>query len=137
MNKTKNFENYFWLKFCENIGKSSPEMTVKILNSLLSVDEKGMIAKRLAAVKLIRLGKSYKEIGKILWMSPSTVSAIKKSMSNTTSYQSGDFYASQTKAEKQRKIKPLPGKTIFDYWADFPFPESRGKGRWKYLNYQG
>jgi len=136
VNKTKNLENYFWLKFCENVEKSSSERTARILNSLLSVDEKGMIAKRLAAVKLIRLGKSYKEIGKILWMSPSTVSAIKKSMSNTTSYQSGDFYANQTKAEKQRKIKPLPEKTIFDYWANFPFPKSRSKGRWKYLNYQ-
>jgi len=136
VNKTKNLENYFWLKFCENVEKSSSERTARILSSLLSVDEKEAIMKRLAAVNLIRAGKSYKEIGKILWMSPSTVSAVKKSMAKATGYKSGDFYASQSKKEKEKKIKPLPERTIFDYWADFPFPESRGKGRWKYLNYQ-
>jgi len=137
MKKAKNLENYFWLKLCENIEKSSSKGTIKVLNSLLSMSEKGMIAKRLAAVSLIRSGKSYREIGRILWMSPSTVSAIKKNMGKTTSYQSGAFYTNQTKTEKERKIKPLPEKTIFDYWANFPFPESRGKGRWKYLDYQG
>ncbi len=121
MKRTKYLENYFWREFSKNVEKSSPEMTVKILNSLLSEDEKGMVAKRLAAINLIRSGKSYREIGKILWMSPSTVSAIKKSMGKTTGYQSGDFYANQTKTEKIRKIKPLPEKTIFDYWANFPF----------------
>jgi len=99
VNKTKNLENYFWLKFCENVEKSSSERTARILNSLLSVDEKGMIAKRLAAVKLIRLGKSYKEIGKILWMSPSTVSAIKKSMSNTTQQEINEEIRKKREAE--------------------------------------
>ncbi|MFA5134079.1 MAG: hypothetical protein WC459_04740 [Patescibacteria group bacterium] len=135
--KIKYLESYFWREFSKNVEKSNPEITAKILNSLLSADEKGTMAKRLAAINLIKLGKSYKEIGKILWMSPSTVSAIKKNMGKTTGYQSGDFYANQAKIEKIRKIKPLPEKTIFDYWANFPFPESRGKGRWKYLNYQG
>jgi len=132
----ENKNNYLWLKFLEKVKNSNPEMTVKIFNFLLSVDEKEAIMKRLAAVNLIRAGKSYKEIGKILWMSPSTVSAVKKSMAKATGYKSGNFYASQSKKEKEKKIKPLPERTIFDYWADFPFPESRGKGRWKYLNYQ-
>lgn len=131
-----NKDNYLWLKFLENVKNSKPETTAKIFNSLLSVDEKEVIAKRLAAINLIREGKSYKEIGKILWMSPSTISAIKKSIIDAAGYQSGDFYANQSKKEKERKIKPLPERTIFDYWANFPFPESRGKGRWKYLNYQ-
>ncbi len=78
MKRTKYLENYFWREFSKNVEKSSPEMTVKILNSLLSEDEKGMVAKRLAAINLIRSGKSYREIGKILWMSPSTVSAKKE-----------------------------------------------------------
>jgi len=41
-----------------------------------------------------------------------------------------------SKKEKSKKIKPLSGRTIFDYWADFPFPTKYGSGRWKYLNYQ-
>ncbi|MFH1346722.1 MAG: helix-turn-helix domain-containing protein [Spirochaetota bacterium] len=131
-----NKDNYLWLKFIENVKNSKPETTAKIFDSLLSVDEKEVIAKRLAAINLIRAGKSYKEIGKILWMSPSTISALKKSIIDAAGYQSGDFYASQSKKEKERRIKPLPERTIFDYWADFPFPKSYGKGRWKYLNYQ-
>ena len=81
----ENKNNYLWLKFLEKVKNSNPEMTVKIFNFLLSVDEKEAIMKRLAAVNLIRAGKSYKEIGKILWMSPSTVSAVKKSMAFGTS----------------------------------------------------
>ena len=42
----------------------------------------------------------------------------------------------KSKDEKMKRFKGLPEKTIFDYWLNFPFPSGRGKGRWKYLNYQ-
>jgi len=107
MKKAKNLENYFWLKLCENIEKSSSKGTIKVLNSLLSMSEKGMIAKRLAAVSLIRSGKSYREIGRILWMSPSTVSAIKKEYGQNNQLSKWRFLHESNKNRKRKKNKAV------------------------------
>lgn len=51
-----------------------------ILDSLLAEDERKMILRRLAIMALIKQGAAYREIGKILWVSPATISAIKKNL---------------------------------------------------------
>ncbi len=70
-----------WDKLVNEISKVGEEKEIKrILEKLISEDEKKMILKRLAVVALIRAGKSYREIGEILWLSPNTVSTIKKNI---------------------------------------------------------
>ncbi|KKU83794.1 MAG: hypothetical protein UY12_C0030G0002 [Parcubacteria group bacterium GW2011_GWA2_47_8b] len=70
-----------WGKLLDGILKLNNGREAKrIFEKLVSEDEKKMIIKRLAAITLIRAGKSYREIGKILWLSPNTVSTIKKNI---------------------------------------------------------
>jgi len=50
----------------------------QILSKLLSSNEKRAIINRVAVLALVKAGKSYSEIGNILWTSPVTISTIKK-----------------------------------------------------------
>jgi len=134
----KKWEEGIWQKFLENIEKAdSKRQITKLLDNLLSINEKKLVSKRLAALALIRAGKTYKEIGEILWISPSTVSALKKSVHKATNYQSNRYYAGKSRNEKRKNMKGLPPQTILDYWLNFPLPKKTGRGRWKFLNYQG
>ena len=137
----KEWEEFIWMKFLESLEKNKSKKQIgEFLNSLLSTDERKMIIKRLVAISLIGGGKTYKEIGEILWISPTTISAIKKSLNNNLGYRS-DWELNQKRRVSQRieRIRRLkiPQKGLFDYWLNFPWPTMVGKGRWKFLNYQG
>ncbi|MDP3052826.1 MAG: Trp family transcriptional regulator [bacterium] len=135
----KEWEDFLWSKFLENAERARSEKQLKnFLDNLLSANEKKLIIKRLTALAMIKAGKSYKEIEEILWISPSTISALKKSIEKQSGYQSNRYYAKKSKSEKIEKHKKglPPQKTILDYWLNFPFPTKGGK-RWKFLNYQG
>lgn len=70
-----------WDALINKISNLKDRQEIKgILEKLVSEDEKKMILKRLAVIALLRSGKSYREIGEILWLSPNTVSTIKKNM---------------------------------------------------------
>lgn len=79
-----------WVGLISKIHQAKSEREIQsLLEKLLSEDEKSMILKRLAVIALIRSGKSYKEISEILWLSPNTVSTIKKNLvNNNKNYQS-------------------------------------------------
>ncbi len=133
----KEWENFLWSKFLEKAEKAKSEKQLKIfLDNLLSANEKRLITKRLTALAMIKAGKSYKEIGEALWISPSTISALKKSLEKQSGYQSNRYYAGKSKNEKGKRVKLPPKKTILDYWLNFPFPTKGGK-RWEFLTYQG
>ncbi|TRZ64838.1 MAG: hypothetical protein D4Q79_00670 [Spirochaetia bacterium] len=136
-NYGKDWEIRAWLKFLENTKnvKSGKKLT-EFFDNLLSENEKKIIIRRIVAISMIRAGKSYKEIGRILWISSKTISAIKKSVLNDYTYKSGRYYSEKSDEEKRKRIKPLSPRTIVDYWANMPWPTKSGKGRWKYLNYQ-
>lgn len=120
-----------WSKFLGNIEKADSKKEIaELLDKLLSSNEKILISKRLAAVALIKGGKSYREIGKILWISPGTVSAIKKSIYLPASYKSSRYYYGRNKSEKIKRMKGIPPETIFDYWARLPVPKKGGRS-WK------
>ncbi len=134
----KDWESYLWLMFLGMVGKSkSPKAVKNLLESLLSSAEKRDVAKRLAAVALLREGKSYKEISRILWISPATISALKKSLMEQSGYRSGRYYSEKSSKGKRKRMKGLPPLTILDYWLNLPWPKKTGRGRWKFLNYQG
>ncbi len=134
----KKWEENIWQRFLENIDKAvSKSEIIKLLDNLLSPNEKKLISKRLAAMALIKAGATYMEAGRILWISPSTISALKKSVYKAAKYQSNRYYTEKSRSEKRKNMKGLPAQTIFDYWLNFPLPKKIGKGRWKFLNYQG
>lgn len=134
----KEWEDFIWLKFLERAEKTKSNKQLKnFLDGLLSVNEKKLIIKRLTALAMIKAGKTYKEIEEVLWISPSTISALKKSVEKRSGYQSNRYYVEKSANEKRKHIKGLPARTIFDYWLNFPFPSKTGKGRWKFLDYQG
>jgi transposase len=88
-----------------------------------------MMVKRAAAISLIKEGKKYREIGKILWISPSAISSIKKSIRENLGYQARKNLGKPTpKGRIQKKdIKKRSG---------FPWPSITGKGGWRFLYYQ-
>ncbi|MFH1346966.1 MAG: Trp family transcriptional regulator [Spirochaetota bacterium] len=133
----KDWEIRIWAEFLKNAEMTkSAKQIVGLFDKLLSKSEKKSMAKRIAAISMIRAGKSYKEISRILWISPKTISALKKSVAGEGEYKSSYYYSEKNEKEKRDKIKPSRGRTIFDYWADMPWPTKTGKGRWKYLDYQ-
>ncbi len=73
----------------------------KMLGMLLTVHEKKQMIKRASAISLLRQGGSYSEIGKSLWLSPTTISAIRKSIRTQTGYISR--YTRNKKHEKKQK----------------------------------
>lgn len=127
----KGWEEKIWKKFLEDIEDAGHDhKTAKFLDNILTTSEKKIISKRLAALVLIKSGKSYRDIGKMLWISPATVSALKKSVCGESYYQSSRFYAEKSKSEKAKKIKKVPSPTILDYWANLPLPsKTRKRGK--------
>ncbi|TSC88888.1 MAG: hypothetical protein G01um10143_785 [Parcubacteria group bacterium Gr01-1014_3] len=104
-----------WLKLIEKVSQTNnEEATRKLIEHLLSADEKKMIAKRLGVIALIKSDKSYKEISEILWLSPNTISTIKKNiLGNDGNYKSyRKFYGGPKKWSADIKYeKP--------FWEDF------------------
>ncbi|MEK7654595.1 MAG: Trp family transcriptional regulator [Patescibacteria group bacterium] len=68
-----------WESILGGVARSQSRKEIKFfLESILSDSERKLLLRRLAILALLRSGKSYKEIGRILWVSPQTVSTIKK-----------------------------------------------------------
>ena len=110
-NSRKEWEDYAWERLLKDFAKiSSPRDIENILAKIVTAHEKKQIAKRLAAVELLKQGKSYKEISRILWLSPTTISALKKSIN-------GGDYVSGYELYKKR------GRKI---WSSFPNPARKG-----------
>lgn len=70
-----------WAEITNELAKKSNAKEINnILENLISQYEKRMILKRLGVAALSRLGMSYKKIGEVLWISPNTISTIKKNL---------------------------------------------------------
>jgi uncharacterized protein YerC len=134
----KEWEAAIWGKFLENIRQSKSKRELKeFFNGLLSAGEKKAIIKRLIAISLIKQGKTYRDIREIVWISHNTISALKKMLKKRSEYQNNPSLNKKNKMNKRGRTRGVPEKTIFDYWLNFPLPSYTGKGRWKFLNYQG
>ena len=118
-------------------GAHAKKQIVPFLDVILGSNEKQIISRRLAALILLKEGKSYKEISRVLWISPATLSALKKSVYENKEYSSTRQYVTEKKVVARKKMRGLPERTIFDYWLNLPLPTKSGKGRWRFLNYQG
>jgi len=83
----KKWEAAVWKQIVDGlVNTNSTQDLEQALDILLTSHEKQQIVKRASAISLLRQGKTYKEIGEMLWMSPQTVSVIKKSMQAQTGH---------------------------------------------------
>lgn len=73
--------------------------SAKLLESLATSRERHNLVMRAAVINHFKSGKTYKQIGEELWLSPQTISAIKKAIKET-SYQS---YRERGKTKRKKK----------------------------------
>lgn len=77
----KDWEESIWQRIVkELVGLESENKAKQLLEGLISDYERQLIIRRLTATLLLREGLNYREIGEILWVSPSTISSIKKNL---------------------------------------------------------
>lgn len=111
------WQGILWDKFLEKIAEAKTKKEIGlILDGFFSDYEKQNVTKRLAAIALIRKGKSYKEIGEILWLSPATISALKKNM-----IAGSGAYKSQRKFPRTKRVYssvPIHKKLWLDLFED-------------------
>lgn len=71
----------------------------ELLRVLVTSHERRIFVLRAAAMERLISGKSYRQIGKELWLSPQTISGVKKAMSEN-GYRS---YLERSKKERKKK----------------------------------
>jgi len=85
--------------------------STKWLNSLATPYERRVFVMRVAVAHRLQIGKSYQAIGQELWLSPQTISTIKKGIRERR-YRS---YAERGKTERKKKVYSVdrsPRRTI-------------------------
>ena len=121
--KSKNeWESYIWAKIVKGFAESNSAKEIeKSLDMLLTRHEKIQIINRASAISLLKREMSYREIGRMLWLSPQTISAIRKSIRSEGGYTSR--YTRNKKSEiKQRPLtKEEWGQLKFDAWLESLF----------------
>ncbi|MBI4993602.1 hypothetical protein HZC33_01410 [Candidatus Wolfebacteria bacterium] len=134
----KEWEEFIWHKFLEGLKDAKTTGQLKeILESVLDGREKNFMIKRLIVIASISQNKTYREISELLWLSPNTISSIKKSLFKKTIY--SGYKKSNAKFNKNNKevSKKKWGDVAFDLLESFsriPLPPFIGKNRWRYLD---
>ncbi len=115
----KEWESHTWSKLIEGFTEiKSPQEMEKSLSLLLTTHEKTQMIKRASAISLLKQGKSYREIGKMLWLSPTTINAIRKSIRAQEGYVS-DYMRNKKSEKKQKPIsKKELDQLIFTSWVE-------------------
>ncbi len=118
------------LKDIKNPGLSAA------LDSLLSPYEKSIIVNRLAAVSLIKKGRTYQQIGEELWLSPTTIRCIKKVLEDNAPKEYQSYRLRNSKRLSQSQVKKgAIEPSGFINWIDYcesVFPRKNGP-RWKFF----
>ena len=141
-NSRKEWESFIWDKAIDGLAKAGSKTNVnEILNELLGEYEKKLMLRRLTAILLIKDGLSYSQIGEILWVSPSTISAIKKSLSSKGGY----VARKKMSPRKYSHLPPTDRKAtagedflnkLAEYFVDLQMGYTDPKYRWRFLNRQ-
>jgi uncharacterized protein YerC len=92
-------KNYSSRKEWENVCWQEIIKSEKILKLFVTQNERHNIVMRIAALDGLISGKSYKNIGDELWLSPQTISGIKKALQENK-YRS---YLERSKNDRRRK----------------------------------
>ena len=111
------WQDFLWTRFLEKFSWiKSGDQKRNAIEALFSNYEKQLIIKRLAAMILLREGKGSKEISDLLWLSWSTISALKKTFSS-----SGGCYNSQRSFKTIKKTNNSSNKPKQHSWLDALF----------------
>ena len=114
---------------------NSREEVRRILENLISDYEKKMILKRLGVIALVKIGKTYRETSNILWLSPNTISSIRKNLLNKSQnyknyrkfHKGSKAYSGSVRLSKSFWEESLGGMTdIWDILKNPPRPASLG-----------
>ena len=113
------WEKAVWSEIVNYLANAKSKKDFKeILGKLLSEDEKRIIVNRMAVLALVRSGGSYSEIGNLLWVSPVTISTIKKNFGGKFEhYKSCRSLPSKNKKRSngiETKIKKSFWEELFD-----------------------
>ncbi len=93
----KHWEAAVWQILLERLLTLPPEDASLILHTLLSSSERKNVVYRALAASRLRSGISLREIGRELWLTRQTVSAIKKSLRD------GEYKSSAARGHKPKK----------------------------------
>lgn len=119
----ENLKNSIWRDFVRKIKKARSEKDIKeTIGKLFTLAELIMIEKRLAIISLLKRGLSHREIGRILDVSPATVSFVRNGFSKPK------------KSRQKKRWKHSTLKRLDEMPSRSKFPTYRGKGRWRFLN---
>ena len=103
----REWEEHAWEKIVEGLAMAKSSRGIKdSLDLLLTASEKKQMINRATAIFMLKQGKTYREIGEMLWLSPATISAIKKSMKQ------GQRYISEYDWNKISKKFKKPAKFL-------------------------
>ena len=87
----------------------------ELLNLLIAPNERYNLVLRAAALDGISSGKSYRKIGEELWLSPQTISSIKKALQEKN-YRS---YRERGKTDRKKKVyNSIPKRTPKKEWHE-------------------
>ena len=102
-NHRTKWEDALWKEICDHLANTKSEKGFKrLIGKLLSREEKRTIVNRVAVLALIKTGKSYSEIGELLWVSPVTISTIKKNFwDESPHYKNRHFFKKEKKSTSE------------------------------------
>ena len=111
----REWEDKLWNEMLSHISKINSDLVLnQFLSTIISKKERRIIMKRLAIVLMLKEGKTYNEIGQALWVSPSTIRAVRKSLLDEKGYITRwDSYLNQ-KENKARERSPKAPMRIAD-----------------------
>ena len=94
----KDWEEAAWRTFVRRISKTKDYRELsRMLETSISRPERIKIVRRVMALARLGEGKSYRAIGRELWLAPQTISAIKKSFAE------GQYKSKRTRGWKKKK----------------------------------
>ncbi|OGY64070.1 MAG: hypothetical protein A3I89_02235 [Candidatus Harrisonbacteria bacterium RIFCSPLOWO2_02_FULL_41_11] len=137
----KEWETQVWSKLIEGFTEiNSAQKMEKSLNLLLTSHEKTQMIKRASAISLLKQGKSYRQIGELLWLSPTTINAIRKSLRLKKGYISDYMHNKKPEKKQKRLTKKELEQLLFTIWVDslftLPMPPIRHPKLMRQLGYK-
>ncbi len=136
----KEWEEFIWQKVIKELTDiGSADKTQKFLEGLIGEYEKKLIIRRLTTILLLKEGLSYRAIGEILWVSPSTISAIKRSVLAKATYAPRRKHLTTKYKEQLRKmdLRDFAEDSFItrleNFITDFHKGYSDPKYRWRFL----
>ncbi len=136
-----NLEQVIWKEVIEKFAKAkNAEEIDQLFNSLMTFQERETVARRLAVLALVKKGFSYKQISEQLWVSPVTISVMKKSFFDQQGYQSYREMKNGHPSKPMGVSSDSPQESAFSKWLDYVAIVSEGfldmtAPRWKFLSY--